>query len=152
MLVMTKRGAEALRTPAGKFAATLFTVGIVGVGFLAIPTLAGSAAYAFAETLGWRQSNVNRRVEKTSVRLPIVDFSSGRGEASEESLVRTAIRKLRGWQVIYKIPDAVFGPEVLVGSIDSLLVPTLQHFSPLITQTWVELIRRAPRPGPWPGC
>ena len=40
---------------AGKFAATLFTVGIVGVGFLAIPTLAGSAAYAFAETLGWRQ-------------------------------------------------------------------------------------------------
>ena len=33
----------------------LFTVGIVGVGFLAIPTLAGSAAYAFAETLGWRQ-------------------------------------------------------------------------------------------------
>jgi Mn2+/Fe2+ NRAMP family transporter len=33
----------------------MFTVGIVGVGFLAIPTLAGSAAYAFAETLGWRQ-------------------------------------------------------------------------------------------------
>jgi len=33
----------------------LFTAGIVGVGFLAIPTLAGSAAYAFAETLGWRQ-------------------------------------------------------------------------------------------------
>jgi hypothetical protein len=30
-------------------------VGIVGVGFLAIPTLAGSTAYAFAETLGWRQ-------------------------------------------------------------------------------------------------
>ena len=33
----------------------MFTAGIVGVGFLAIPTLAGSAAYAFAETLGWRQ-------------------------------------------------------------------------------------------------
>jgi Mn2+/Fe2+ NRAMP family transporter len=47
--------AEALRPLAGKFAATLFTVGIVGVGFLAIPTLAGSTAYAFAETLGWRQ-------------------------------------------------------------------------------------------------
>jgi NRAMP (natural resistance-associated macrophage protein)-like metal ion transporter len=49
------QAAEALRPLAGKFAATLFTVGIVGVGFLAIPTLAGSAAYAFAETLGWRQ-------------------------------------------------------------------------------------------------
>ena len=51
----TRQAAEALRPLAGKFAATLFTVGIVGVGFLAIPTLAGSAAYAFAETLGWRQ-------------------------------------------------------------------------------------------------
>lgn len=39
---------------AGKFATTLFTVGIVGVGVLAIPTLTGSAAYAFAEALGWR--------------------------------------------------------------------------------------------------
>ena len=34
---------------------TLFTLGIVGVGFLAIPTLAGSTSYAFAETLGWHQ-------------------------------------------------------------------------------------------------
>jgi NRAMP (natural resistance-associated macrophage protein)-like metal ion transporter len=51
----TRQAAEALRPLAGKFAATLFTIGIVGVGFLAIPTLAGSTAYAFAETLGWRQ-------------------------------------------------------------------------------------------------
>ena len=51
----TRQAAEALRPLAGKFAATLFTLGIVGVGFLAIPTLAGSSAYAFAETLGWRQ-------------------------------------------------------------------------------------------------
>ena len=52
----TRQAAEALRPFAGKFAATLFTIGIVGVGFLAIPTLAGSAAYAFAETLGWRKA------------------------------------------------------------------------------------------------
>jgi NRAMP (natural resistance-associated macrophage protein)-like metal ion transporter len=51
----SRQAAEALRPIAGRFAASLFTVGIVGVGFLAIPTLAGSAAYAFAETLGWRQ-------------------------------------------------------------------------------------------------
>jgi len=51
----SRQAAEALRPLAGKFAATLFTAGIVGVGFLAIPTLAGSAAYAFAETFGWRQ-------------------------------------------------------------------------------------------------
>jgi len=51
----SRQAAEALRPLAGNFAAILFTIGIVGVGFLAIPTLAGSAAYAFAETFGWRQ-------------------------------------------------------------------------------------------------
>jgi Mn2+/Fe2+ NRAMP family transporter len=33
----------------------LYTLGLVAVGFLAIPTLAGSAAYAFAETFHWKQ-------------------------------------------------------------------------------------------------
>ena len=51
----TKQAAEALLPLAGKFAYLLFTIGIIGVGFLAIPTLSGSAAYAFAETFGWRQ-------------------------------------------------------------------------------------------------
>ena len=51
----TKQAAEALLPLAGKSAYLLFTLGIIGVGFLAIPTLAGSAAYAFAETFGWRQ-------------------------------------------------------------------------------------------------
>lgn len=51
----TRQAAEALLPLAGKFAYLLFTVGIIGVGFLSIPTLSGSAAYAFAETFGWRQ-------------------------------------------------------------------------------------------------
>jgi len=47
--------ALALRPVAGRFASLLYTVGLVGTGLLAIPTLAGSAAYAFAETFGWRE-------------------------------------------------------------------------------------------------
>jgi Mn2+/Fe2+ NRAMP family transporter len=47
--------AEALRPVAGRFATLLYTVGIVGTGLLAIPTLSGSAAYAFAELFGWQQ-------------------------------------------------------------------------------------------------
>ena len=58
-----RQAAEALRPFAGNFAATLFTRGIVGVGFLAIPTLAGSAAYAFAETLGWQQG-LNKKLRQ----------------------------------------------------------------------------------------
>lgn len=51
----SKQAAEALRPLAGTFAYLLYTVGIIGVGFLAIPTLAGSAAYAFAETFSWQE-------------------------------------------------------------------------------------------------
>jgi Mn2+/Fe2+ NRAMP family transporter len=49
----SRQAAEALRPLAGGYAAALFTIGIIGVGFLAIPTLSGSAAYALAETFGW---------------------------------------------------------------------------------------------------
>lgn len=47
--------AQALRPLAGNLAYALFTAGILGVGFLAIPTLTGSTAYAFAETFAWRK-------------------------------------------------------------------------------------------------
>jgi Mn2+/Fe2+ NRAMP family transporter len=46
--------AEALRPLAGDFAFILFAVGIIGTGLLAVPVLAGSAAYALSETMGWR--------------------------------------------------------------------------------------------------
>jgi len=54
-LSTSRQVAEALRPLAGNFATLLYTVGIVGTGLLAIPTLSGSAAYAFAELFGWRQ-------------------------------------------------------------------------------------------------
>jgi len=46
--------AKALRPIAGEFAFAVFALGIVGTGLLAVPVLAGSAAYAVGETLGWR--------------------------------------------------------------------------------------------------
>ena len=51
----SKQAAEALRPVAGQFAYLLYTIGLLGVGFLAIPTLTGSAAYALAELFGWDQ-------------------------------------------------------------------------------------------------
>ncbi len=46
--------AEALRPLAGQFTFLLFALGIIGVGLLAVPVLAGSASYAFAEAIGWK--------------------------------------------------------------------------------------------------
>jgi Mn2+/Fe2+ NRAMP family transporter len=51
----SRQVAEALKPLAGSFAATLYTIGLVGVGLLAIPILAGSSAYAFAETFAWKE-------------------------------------------------------------------------------------------------
>ena len=48
--------AAALRPIAGDFAGLLFLLGILGVGLLAVPVLAGSTAYALSETFGWRAS------------------------------------------------------------------------------------------------
>jgi NRAMP (natural resistance-associated macrophage protein)-like metal ion transporter len=46
--------AAALKPVAGQFAFALFSLGIIGTGLLAVPVLAGSAAYAVAEAQGWR--------------------------------------------------------------------------------------------------
>ncbi len=50
----SSQAAEALRPIAGSFAFTIFALGIIGTGLLALPVLAGSAAYAVGEALQWR--------------------------------------------------------------------------------------------------
>jgi Mn2+/Fe2+ NRAMP family transporter len=47
------QAAEALRPLAGELTFLLFSLGIIGTGLLAVPVLAGSAAYALAEALKW---------------------------------------------------------------------------------------------------
>jgi NRAMP (natural resistance-associated macrophage protein)-like metal ion transporter len=49
----SSQAAEALRPIAGRFAFTIFALGIIGTGLLALPVLAGSAAYAVGEALRW---------------------------------------------------------------------------------------------------
>jgi len=48
------QAAEALKPLAGHFAFAIFALGILGTGFLAVPVLAGSAAYAIGEARRWR--------------------------------------------------------------------------------------------------
>ncbi len=49
------QAAEALRPYAGNYSYWLFAVGIIGMGFLAIPVLAGASSYAISESLGKKQ-------------------------------------------------------------------------------------------------
>lgn len=54
--------AAALRPIAGDLAFAIFSLGIIGTGLLAIPVLAGSAAYAASEIFGWR-AGLSRRFQ-----------------------------------------------------------------------------------------
>jgi Mn2+/Fe2+ NRAMP family transporter len=82
--------ALALRPIAGPFATVLYAAGIVGLGALAIPTLAGSAAYALAELFDWREG-IDERLSGapgfyavfalsigSAVAMDFVDFSAVR--------------------------------------------------------------------------
>ena len=48
------QAAEALKPLAGDAAGLLFTLGVIGVGFLAVPVMTTGAAYDLAQTMGWR--------------------------------------------------------------------------------------------------
>ena len=51
----SSQAAEALRPIAGAFTFALFAAGIIATGMLAVPVLAGSAAYGVSEVFGWRE-------------------------------------------------------------------------------------------------
>lgn len=58
--------ALALRPFAGDFAFFLFAIGIIGVGLLAIPILAGSASYALSEAFNWKTGLYRKLKQATS--------------------------------------------------------------------------------------
>ncbi len=57
------RAAEALRPIGGQATFLLFSLGIIGTGLIAVPVLAGSAAYAVAESFEWR-SGLDRKLRE----------------------------------------------------------------------------------------
>jgi Mn2+/Fe2+ NRAMP family transporter len=105
----SRQAAEALRPLAGDFAAILFTVGILGVGFLAIPTLAGSTAYAFAETFGWRQG-LDRRMTGARRFYLVIALSTAAGVALD-------FANIKPLQALYwsAVVNGLLAPFLLVG-------------------------------------
>jgi NRAMP (natural resistance-associated macrophage protein)-like metal ion transporter len=69
------QAAEALRPLAGNLAFLLFSLGIVGTGMLAVPVLAGSAAYAVTETLDWK-SGLDKKLHEAKGFYAIVAIAT----------------------------------------------------------------------------
>ena len=71
-IASSREAAEALRPLAGDLAVWLYAIAIIAVGLLSIPTLAGSAGYAFAEALHWPAGFDNKLRDALSFYTTIV--------------------------------------------------------------------------------
>ncbi|HYG85943.1 MAG TPA: Nramp family divalent metal transporter [Azospirillum sp.] len=67
--------AEALRPLAGDAAGILFAVGVIGVGFLAVPIMTTGAAYDLAQVMGWKHSLHAKPAEAKTFYLAIAGFT-----------------------------------------------------------------------------
>lgn len=74
-ITSAEQAAEALRPIAGDFAYLLFTLGIIGTGMLAVPVLAGSAAYALSESFGWKYG-LYRRLKEANAFYGVIIIST----------------------------------------------------------------------------
>ena len=74
------QAAEALRPIAGDAAFALFALGIVGTGLLAVPILAGSAAYAVSETFGWTEG-LDRKPREAKAFYAVIALATAGGIA-----------------------------------------------------------------------
>jgi len=101
--------AAALMPLAGVFAATLFTVGIVGAGLVAIPTLITSAACALAETFRWK-NGLNEKFKAARPFYSVIILSSVIGIALDFADV-SPIKALY-WAAIV---NGVLAPFLLIG-------------------------------------
>jgi NRAMP (natural resistance-associated macrophage protein)-like metal ion transporter len=105
----SKQAAEALRPLAGSLAYTLYTVGLIGVGLLAIPTLTGSAAYALAETFKWREG-LDERFKGARTFYSVVILSTVLGIAMDFLDINPV--KALFWTAII---NGLLAPPLLVG-------------------------------------
>lgn len=76
----SSQAAEALKPIAGTFAQTIFALGIIGTGLLAVPVLAGSAAYAIGEGRRW-PVGLSRKPKRAVAFYSVLTLAVGLGVA-----------------------------------------------------------------------
>lgn len=109
-----KDAAEALKPLAGEYAYLLFTVGIISSGLLAIPVLAGSAAYVIAEVFGWSEG-LNKPLNKAKQFYTVIVTSTVIG----------LMIPLLGFHPI----KALFYTSIIYGLISPLLIFIVLHMA-----------------------
>jgi Mn2+/Fe2+ NRAMP family transporter len=120
----SRQAAEALRPLAGQGCFLLYTAGVIGTGLLAIPTLAGSAAYALAETFGWKQG-LDEKLEKARAFYAVVLLSMAVG-------IGLDFARINPVQALYwtAIINGLLAPFLLVGILLVAVDPYIMHNQP----------------------
>ena len=120
----SRDAAEALRPLAGPLASLLYTVGLLGVGLLAIPTLTGSAAYACAEVFGWKEG-LNRKWREAPWFYAVVVVATLGGIAMDFLNVPPLTTLF--WSAVI---NGLLAPFVLIGILLVASDVTLMHGQP----------------------
>lgn len=120
----SRQAAEALRPLAGRLTFLLYTLGIVGVGFLAIPTLAGSAAYALAETFRWRQG-LEEKFKRAKLFYGVIIFAIGLGSLLNYLKINPV--KALFWSAVL---NGLLAPFLLIGILIVAADKKLMHQQP----------------------
>lgn len=123
-LETSRQVAEALRPLAGSGAALLYTIGLLGTGALAIPTLAGSAAYAFAETFGW-EHGIDEHYRKVPLFYGVLAISVALGIVFDFASINPV--KALYWTAVL---NGLLAPFLLVGILIAASDRTLMHGQP----------------------
>ena len=119
-----RQAAEALRPLAGPGCFLLFTAGVIGTGLLAIPTLAGSAAYALAETFGWKQG-LDEKLMRARAFYAVVLLSIAVGIGLDFAGINP-VRALY-WTAII---NGLLAPFLLIGILLVAVDPSIMHNQP----------------------
>ena len=129
------QAAEALRPVAGDFAFALFTIGIVGTGLLAVPVLAGSAAYAVSEMFGWVEG-LDRKPREAKAFYGVIAIATLGGTA----LNFTAIDPIRALYWAAVVNGVLATPLMLVMmliSTNGRIMGRLTLSAPLMILGWL---------------
>jgi NRAMP (natural resistance-associated macrophage protein)-like metal ion transporter len=114
------QAAEALRPVAGELAFFVFALGIIGTGLLAVPVLAGSAAYAVSELFGWR-AGLSRGFREARGFYGIIIAATGFGTAL--SVLNVDPMKALVWSAIVNgvISVPIMVVLMMIGQSDRLM-------------------------------
>ena len=131
----SSQAAEALRPIAGNFTFALFAIGIIGTGLLAVPVLAGSAAYAVSEVFGWTEGLDRRPQEAKAFYATIALATLGGAALNFTSL--DAIKALYWSAVVNGVLAAPLMAVMMVIAVNPRIMGRLTLPWPMIAVGWL---------------